>query len=373
MKRPSNINHGDASMPHALSRRPTRKRLLFAAAGALAGFVAAPAVPARAQSVADFYKGRDLRLIISSTVGGGYDVYARTIARHLGRHIPGNPTIVPQNMPGAGGIAAANHIHAIAPKDGSVIAALQNTVPLEPFFENKAAVFDAAKLSWLGTPASETGMYIVWHSSKIGSVRDAQTQTFIAGAAGAASTPAFYGRVFNQVLRLKARLVSGYPGQNEILLAMENGEVEAMPSPFWSSLKTARPNWYPQGMIRVLFQYGAAAHPELKGVPFALDLIDNPTDKILLTAASAPLALGRPYAAPPGVPADRLAALRAAMRATFTDAAFLADCERQRLECNDHHSGAELEALIRQAYATPDDIRKRLVAIQQQGQTEDRK
>src|SRR5882672_10208001 len=130
--------------------------------GAIAGL---PAVPAHADNVSDFYKGKDLRLLISSTVGGGYDVYARTIARHLGRHIPGNPTIVPQNMPGAGGIAAANHIYAIAPKDGSVIAAIQNTVPFEPMFENKAAQFEAAKLNWLGTPTTETAMYLVWHGS----------------------------------------------------------------------------------------------------------------------------------------------------------------------------------------------------------------
>src|SRR5262249_43975925 len=151
------------------------------------------------------------------------------------------------------------------------------------------------------------------------------------------------------------------------------GEVEAMPSPFWSSLKVQRPQWYPDATIRVLFQYGAAPHPELTGVPFALDLLDNAADKILLTAASASLALGRPYAAPPGVPADRLAALREGMMATFKDPAFLADCERQRLECVDHHSGAELEARIKEAYATPEDIRKRLVAIQQQGQAEDKK
>lgn len=353
-----------------LSRKLTGRLCQGLVFSALAALVAAPA---RADAVSDFYKGKDLRLIISSTVGGGYDIYARTIARHLGRHIPGNPTIVPQNMPGAGGIAAANHVYAIAPKDGTVIAAIQNTVPFEPFFENKAAVFDATKLAWLGTPTTEVGMYIVWHASKVKSLRDAQTQEFIAGGAGAASTPAFYGRIFNQILHLKARLVTGYPGQNEILLAMEGGEVEAMPSPFWSSLKVQRPKWYPDGTIRVLFQYGAAPHPELKGVPFALDLLENASDKLLLTAASAPLALGRPYAAPPGLPAERLAALREAMMATFKDAAFLSDCERQRLECVDHHPGADLEARIKEAYAAPDDIRKRLIAMQQQGQGEDKR
>ncbi|HEY7301909.1 MAG TPA: hypothetical protein VH684_28800 [Xanthobacteraceae bacterium] len=318
---------------------------------------------AAADPIADFYKGKDLRMIISSSVGGGYDIYARLIAKHLPRYVPGNPTIVPQNMPGAGGIAAANYIYSVAPKDGSMIAAIQNTVPFEPLFENKAAQFDAVKFNWLGSPTTEVGLYLIWHGSKIKSLHDAQTQPMIAGAAGAASTPAFYGRLFNQILHLKARFVTGYPGQNEILLAMENGEVEAMPSPFWSSLKTARPTWYPEKKIWFLFQYGAQPHPELKDVPFALDLLDNEADKVLLRAASAPLGLGRPFAAPPGVPADRLAALRQAMMATFRSPEFIADCEKQRLECADARTGPELEAFIRQAYDVPPDIRRRLVAV----------
>ena len=320
--------------------------------------------PAGADAVSDFYKGKDVRMIISSTVGGGYDIYARLIAKHLSKHIPGNPNIVPQNMPGAGGIAGANHIFGVAPKDGSVIAAIQNTVPFEPFFENKAAQFDAVRLNWLGTPTTETAMYLVWHASKIKTLRDAQTQVMISGAAGAASTPAFYGRLFNQIFNMKARLVTGYPGQNEILLAIENGEVEAMPSPFWSSLKTARPTWYAEQKIHFLFQYGAKPHPELQGVPFGIDLLERQADKTLLAAASAPLGLGRPFAAPPGIPADRLEALRAAMMATFRSPEFIADCEKQRLECSDVRTGQELERDIRQTYGAPAEIKKRLVAIQ---------
>jgi tripartite-type tricarboxylate transporter receptor subunit TctC len=357
-------------MPH---RTPRVCHRLFIARGlplfALA-WLGLSQAPARADAVADFYKGKDLRLIISSSVGGGYDIYARLIAKHLSRRIPGNPTIVPQNMPGAGGIAGVNQLYNVAPKDGSVIAAIQNTVPFEPLFENKSAQFDAAKLSWLGTPTTEVAMYLVWHGSKVKTLADAQREPMIAGAAGAASTPAFYGRLFNQIFHLKAKLVTGYPGQNEILLAMESGEVEAMPSPFWSSLKTARPTWYPEKKISFLFQYGARPHPELAGVPFAPDLLKDEADKTLLIAASAPLGIGRPYAAPPGIPADRLAALREAMMATFKSPEFVADCEKQRLECVDARTGPELEALIKQAYGVPDDIRKRLVAIQHAGADE---
>jgi tripartite-type tricarboxylate transporter receptor subunit TctC len=324
-------------------------------------------VATMAHAEADFYKGREIKLIVSATVGGGYDVYARTLAKHLGEHIPGNPTITPQNMPAAGGIAAANYLYNVAPRDGTVICLLQNTVAFEPFYANKQALFDAAKFSWLGTPTTEVAMYIVWHTSKIKTLHDAQTQEMITGGAGAASTPAFYGRVFNQIFNMKARLITGYPGQNEILLAMEKGEVEAMASPFWSSIKTSRPTWYPEAKIRVLFQYGAEPHSELKGVAFALDLLRIEADKTLLIAASAPLGLGRPFVAPPDIPAERLAILRTAMMATFNDPQFRADCEKQRLECSNPRSGEQIEALITQAYATPEHVRKRLIDIYQVG------
>jgi tripartite-type tricarboxylate transporter receptor subunit TctC len=346
---------------------------MFAAALAPVFFGLSP-LPARADGVADFYRGKELRLIIGASVGGGYDIYARAIAKHLGDHIPGNPSVVPQDMPAGGGLAAANHIYNVAARDGTVIGAMQNTVPFEPFFNNRQAQFDATRLSWLGTPTSEVAMYLVWHASKIQSLQDARTHEMIAGGAGAASTPVFYGRVFNQILGLKARFVNGYPGQNEILLAMESGEVEAMTSPFWSSIRTARPDWIPQHLVRVLFQYGQKPHPDLAGVPFALDLLNNEADKILLRAAIAPLGLGRPFTAPPGVPAERLAALRAAMMATFNDPAFRADCEQQRLDCSAPKSGDEIAGLIRAAYETPDDIRKRLIDIYQAGQgAEERK
>jgi hypothetical protein len=319
--------------------------------------------PARADGVADFYRGKELRLVIGASVGGGYDIYARAVAKHLGGHIPGNPGIVPQDMPAGGGLAAANHIYNVASPDGTVIGAMQNTVPFEPFFNNKQAQFDATRLNWLGTPTSEVAMYLVWHTSKVQSLQDARTREMVVGGAGAASTPVFYGRIFNQILGLKARFVNGYPGQNEILLAMENGEVEAMTSPFWSSIRTARPGWIPQHLVRVLFQYGQKPHPDLAGVPFGLDLLDNEADKTLLRAASAPLVLGRPFAA----------ALRAAMMATFQDPAFRADCMQQRLECSDPKSGDEIAGLIRAAYETPADIRKRLIDIYQSGQGEAKK
>jgi tripartite-type tricarboxylate transporter receptor subunit TctC len=349
-----------------------RLRVSSFAASAIVCVLAGHSAPVRADPVADFYKGKDLRLIVSTTTGTGYDTYARAVGRHLGRHLPGNPNIVPQNMPGAGGITAANHIYAVAPKDGTVFGMIQNTVPFEPLFQNKAALFDIEKLNWLGTPATEVGLYIVYHTSKVKILRDARTKEVIAGTTGTASTPAFYGRLFNQILGMKTRLVAGYPGQLELLLAMEQGEIEAMTSPFWSSLKVQRPTWYPEKKARILFQYGAAPHPELKDVPFAPDLLNNQADKILLNAASAPLGAGRPFAAPPGVPSDRVAALVQAMAATFKDPAFIADCDKQGIDCTDSRTGPQLAELIKGAYTAPEDIRNRLIAIQL-GQAEEKK
>jgi tripartite-type tricarboxylate transporter receptor subunit TctC len=343
-------------------------RIVLSSASAALLLILTTNDPANAQSAADFYRGKEVRLIIAASTGGGYDTYGRTLARHLGEHTPGKPTVVPQNMPAAGGLGAANHTFNVAPKDGTVLTLFQNTVPLEPFFDNKQAQFDAAQFGWLGTPTTEVALYMFWHTSKIMTLKDAQTREYVAGAAGAASTPAFYGRVFNQIFNFKARFIVGYPGQNEILHAMEGGEVEAMASPFWSSIKASRPAWYKEGKIRFLFQYGASgAHPELKGVPLALDLLQTDADKTLLVVAAAPLGLGRPFGAPPGIPADRLAVLRTAMMATFKDPAFLADCAKQRLECDDPKSGEQLAALVGRAYAAPADVRKRLIGMYQAG------
>jgi tripartite-type tricarboxylate transporter receptor subunit TctC len=325
---------------------------------------AAFAARAAADPLADFYKGKELRLVISTTSGTGYDTYARAVGRHLVRHLPGNPTIVPQNMPGAGGLTAANYLYSVAPKDGTVFGLIQNTVPFEPMFENKSARFDAAKFNWLGTPTTEVGLYIVYHTSKIKTLRDAQTHEVIAGVTGTASTPALYGRLFNQILHMKTKLVAGYPSQLDLLVAMERGEMDAMTSPFWSSLKIERPRWYPDKIVRILFQYGAAPDAELKDVPFARDLLDNEADKALLDVAAASLGTGRPITAPPGVPAERVAALRDAMAATFKDPQLLAECAKLSIECSDSRNGQQLAAYIRQVYAAPQEIRKRLVAMQ---------
>jgi len=322
------------------------------------------ALPVGAEPVADFYQGKDLRMIVSTTTGTGYDTYARAVARHLPDHLPGRPNIIVQNMPGAGGLTAANNIFAIAPKDGTVFGMMQNTVPFEPLIENASARFDPMTMNWLGTPTTEVGLFIVYHTANVRTLKDAQEREVIAGTTGTASTPAFYGRLFNQILKTKVRLIGGYPGQLELLLSMEQGETNAMTSPFWSSLKIQRPGWYEKKTIYIPFQYGSAPHPDLKDVPFAMDLVKDPADKLLLTAAVAPLGFGRPYAAPPGVPPDRLAALRAAFAATFKDPDFLADCKKNGVECDDSRTGEQMVEHIRAAYGIPPEIRRRLIGMQ---------
>jgi tripartite-type tricarboxylate transporter receptor subunit TctC len=322
---------------------------------------------AHADSIDDFYKGKQIKYAIASTPGGGYDIYARAVARHLGDHLPGNPSVVPQNVPGAGGIKAAELIYAVAPKDGLTIGAMQNTVPFEPMYGNTLATFDPLKFSWLGSPTKEVAFLFVWYTVPVNSLEDAKHRELILGAAGAASTPAFYSRVLATIFDLKIKLITGYPGQTEAFLAMEKGENEGYGSTFWSSLKTVRPDWIRDKKVKILVQYALEPHPELKDVPFAQDLITDPDDRQLMDVASAPLALGRPMAAPPGIPADRLALLKTAMAATFADPAFRADCEKQRLECDAPVTGEQIQTILEKSYAAPKPILNRLRDIYNAG------
>lgn len=329
---------------------------------ALASSIAGPLA---AQDLTSVYKGQQLKLIISSAPGGGYDAYARTIARHLSTHVPGNPTIVAQNMPGAGGVKAANYLYTVAPKDGLTIGNLQNTVPFEPLYENKQATFDTAKFNWLGSPSKEVAMLTVWHTVPVNSIEEAvqKNHTFILGASGVNSTPAFYARVLKAVFGIKVKLIVGYPGQTESLLAMEKGENEGYASAFWSSLKATKPDWIRDKKIKYLVQMALEPHPELKDVPFALDMIKKPEDRQLMELASAQLAIGRPMVAPPDVAPERIAALRRALNETFQDKAFLGECAKQALECDSPVSGEQMQDILKRMFASPKPVVERLRAI----------
>jgi tripartite-type tricarboxylate transporter receptor subunit TctC len=316
--------------------------------------------PARADPVADFYKGKTVALVVSSPAGGGYDAMARAIARYIGRHIPGNPTVVVRNMPGAGGITAMNNLFNTAERDGSVLALVQNNTPLEPLFGTKQARYDATRFNWLGTPSFEVAMVLLWHTVPVNSVDDLRHKETQVGASGANSTPAFYARLLNATLGTRMKIVNGYPGQNDALLAMERGELDGYPSVFESALTSTRPTWIADKVAKAIVQYGPERLTKLKDVPFAPDLVSNEEDKLLMQAAFTPLALGRPLAMPPDVPADRVAAVRKALNETFADPEFLAEGERLGLAVNAPRTGEQLADVIARAYHSPPQVVARL-------------
>lgn len=315
---------------------------------------------AEADPVGDFYRGAVVTMIVSTSAGGGYDTLARAIARHIGGHIPGHPTIVVRNMPGAGGIIATNYLYSAAEHDGSVMGLIQSDPPLEPLFGTKQAQFDPLKFNWLGTPSVETAMVLVWHTVPVNSIDDLRTRVTEMGASGANSTPAFYARLLNATLHTKMKVIPAYPGQNDAFLAMERGELDGYPSVFYSALSSTRPTWLPEKKAKAIVQYGPDKLPELGDVPFAPDLIADPGDKLLMQVAFTPLALGRPLLMPPGVPADRVAAMRKALMETFADPDFLTDAKKIGLQVNSPRGGEHLVRVIERAYHAPPQIIERL-------------
>jgi tripartite-type tricarboxylate transporter receptor subunit TctC len=308
----------------------------------------------------DFYRGKTITLLISSSAGGGYDIMGRTLARHLGKHIPGNPRIVVTNMPGAGGITAMNYLYRAAPRDGTFIGGVQNNLPFEPLLGTKEAVYDPTKFNWLGSPSIEVGLIAVWHTAPVDTIEDLQQREITVGSSGANSTPSFYARLLNETLGTKMKIVVGYPGQNEVYFAMERGEVDGFPSLFYNTLNATRPNWRTENNIKLILQYGLEKEPALPDVPSALDLVTDPEDKQLLQAGLAQVTMGRPYLMPPGVPAERVAIMRRAFEDTFKDADFLADSNRLALGVETPRTGAQVQRLLEETYRTPPNLVARL-------------
>jgi tripartite-type tricarboxylate transporter receptor subunit TctC len=313
-----------------------------------------------AGSVEDFYRGKTISLIVSSSTGGGYDTLARMLSKYLTRHIPGQPTIVIRNMPGAGGIVATNHLYSIAAKDGTVIGAVQNNTPFEPLFGTKEATYDPTKFNWLGSPSVETSIVTIWHNSPADTIEDAKVTELKMGSSGANSTPSFYARILNETLGLKLKLIIGYPGQNDALLAMERGEIDGYPSAFYNSLMATRPTWIADKKVKLLLQYGAEKEKHLPNVPFIFDLLKSDEDRLLWRAAVGPIATGRPYLLPPGVPPERIDALRKAFWESITDPEFLAEQERANLGADTPRTGEQIQDIIVQSYKSPPAVIARL-------------
>ena len=309
------------------------------------------AAGARAETIEEFYRKTPLSVYVGSGAGGGFDEIARVFTPHLARHLPGAPSVVIKNMPGAGGLLNVNFMYNSAPRDGSAIAAPFNTVFMLPLFGDAAAKFNPRDFTWLGSLDRQTATCNVWHTSDIRSLEDAKKREISVGATGTNATPAIFPAVLNALLGTKFKVISGY-STNEMRLAMERGETEGVCGLAWQTYKAIAPQWIAEKKIRVLAQMGLAKHRELPDAPLALDMFANAADRRVFELVVLPQEFGRPFLAPPGLPPDRAAALKTAFDEALVDPAFLADAKKIRLDI-DAMSGGEIRALLEGAYAAP--------------------
>jgi tripartite-type tricarboxylate transporter receptor subunit TctC len=319
---------------------------------------------AKAQSVAEFYKGKAVDLDIGYSVGGGYDLYARLIARRLGEHIPGNPNVVPKNVEGAGSLRLANYLYTAAPKDGTVIGAISRGAAFDPLFNENGADFDASKFSWIGSANNEVSVCVALTSSGIARFDDLYTTPLTIGSTGAGDDTYQFPALLNAVLGTKFKIVTGYPGGNDVTLALDRGEVQGRCGWSWSSLKATRLNWVLRKRIVVLVQLSLSKHPDLPNVPLIMDLAKTDEQRAIFRMIFARQTMGRPYAAPPGLPEDRLAALRKAFMDTMTDKEFLYDADQNKFEINPV-AGDQLEALVEEVYRAPSDVVRKVAKMVQ--------
>ena len=340
---------------------PTLRKSFFASALAAVG-ACALALPANADAVSDFYAGHTISVLVGFGPGGGYDLYARTLARHFGAHMPGNPNVVVRNQPGAAGFVLANALYNIEPKDGTEFGTFDRTIPLGPLLGDSKSRFDPLKFSWLGSPSNEVSACVGWHTARAKSIADLRTTEMLMAGTGSTADATIYPKLFREVLGLKFKIVNGYQGSANFILAMEKGEVEGFCPWGWASIEATHPDWLRDHKINVLMQIGMHKDPAHPDVPLVLDLAKTPADRQALELMVSPTLFARPFTAPPGVPAERLQALRAAFEATVRDPAFIADAHREGLTV-EYVSGAEILGVLQRLYATPQDIVARVKAV----------
>jgi len=317
--------------------------------------------PAHAQNdVAAFYRGKQVRLIVGTAPGGGYDLFARIVARHIAAHIPGQPTVIVQNQPAAGGLVMTNQLYALGPKDGTAIGVPINGIPTAPLLQ-QGAQFDATKLNWLGSTNREPYVAFVWHTAPVQSLAELRAKDLVVGATAPGTTMADFPLVVNDVLGLKFKVVRGYEGTPQINHAIERGEIQGQGGIGWAAVKAQVPQWIAEKKIKVIAQYGLKRHPALADVPAMLELAANEPDRQALAMLFARAEYGRPYFLPPDVPAERVTALRRAFDATMKDPAFVADAARLQLDI-DPMTGEEVQALVAQLNRTPPAIVTRVRA-----------
>jgi tripartite-type tricarboxylate transporter receptor subunit TctC len=319
------------------------------------------AAPASAQDdVAAFYKGRQLRMIVGSAVGGGYDLFARIVARHIVHYIPGHPSIIVQNQPSAGGVVMANQLYGQGPKDGTVIGVPINGLPTAPLLQS-GTQFDATKLLWIGSTNREAYVAFVWHTAPVESITELTRKEVVVGATTPGTTMVDFPLLVNDVLGLKFKIVRGYQGTPQINLAIERGEVQGMGGLGWASVKAQTPHWISEKRIKVLAQYGFRRYAELPDVPTMFELAKSDADRQAMTMLFARTEYGRPYFLPPDVPPARVDALRRAFDATMKDPAFVAEAGKLQFEV-DPLTGEQVQALVGQLANTPREVVARVRA-----------
>src|SRR4051812_7741919 len=321
----------------------------------------AAATPAMAESVADFYRGRQIQVVIGHEVGGGYDVYGRLVGRFLAKHLPGNPRVIAQNMVGAGSRKAANWLYSIAPRDGSVIGVTAQTTPLDQALKQEGVSFDAAQFNWIGNPIIDNQVFFAWHTTGIQTLDDAITKGgLICGGTGASTNPATLPKVINQMLGSNIRVIAGYQGANNVLLAMQRGEVNCIGSHSWSTAKVTAAHLLREHKLNMLVQWGPSKDPEIsefarRDVPLMSEYARTDVDRSVVKLMSSGMAIGRPLYTPPGVPQDRVAALRKAFDEIMADPEFLAEAKKTKADLRPM-SGSDLQALATEVVQTAPDI-----------------
>ena len=330
-------------------------RRSFAYAMAICALALLPGSHAHAQSPAEFYKGKNIELDIGYSVGGAYDLYARVLARHLGQHIPGNPTIVPKNMEGAGSLRLANWLYNVGAKDGTVFGTIGRGTAFDPLLGSKGAQFQADKFTWLGSANNEVSVCVAWKTSGITRFEDTFDKELIVGGTGQAADTDQFPRILNGVLGTKFKIVTGYPGGNDVTLAMERGEVKGRCGWSWSSVVATHKRWVEDGSIIVLVQLSLSKHPDLPKIPLVMDLAKTDEQRAIFKLIFARQVMGRPFLAPPRVPQDRADVLRTAFMQTMQDPEFLADAEKAQLEINPVN-GAGIEKLVKELHETPKQL-----------------
>jgi len=339
-----------------------------AGAALLAGLLCTglPAAAADTQSIESFYRGRTVTIIVGYSVGGGYDATARVLAPHLGRHIPGNPVVVVQNMPGAGSLRAANYLYLAAPKDGATLGIFARGMAMEPLIGASNTQFDSRKFAWLGSGTNEVSICATAAGSRVKTWSDfLAIQSTFAGE-GSGSDPDIFSIMLKNVFGAKLRLVSGYPGGADMTLAIERGEVDGRCGWTWSSVKLQRPDWIADHKLHNLVQLAMQSSPELAAVPLITDFASTERQRQIVNLVLSRQAMGRPLVAPPGTPAERKEALRRAFDATMADPAFIAEATARGLEVNPV-KGADLDRLLAALYATPASIIAEVRAIIAEG------